>query len=71
MRVPADKVAFNRGSPVEEYGESGGLSGDTRGGGTSPLAGGGSEGLESTGDDGSVVRKGIPTSTISCNPKLE
>jgi len=69
MRVPADKEAFNRGSPVAEDGEAGAPSGDTRGGGTFPVAGGGSE--EGTADAGVAPRKGTPTSTISCNPKFE
>ncbi|MBT7924557.1 MAG: hypothetical protein HN627_09870 [Opitutae bacterium] len=71
MRVPADKEALNRGSPVEEDGEAGAASGDTRGGGTFPGTGGGSEGIEDTGDAGAVLRKGTPTSTISCKPKFE
>ena len=71
MRVPADKEAFKRGSPVEDNGKLGATSGDSRGGGTFPVAGGGSEGVKGTGDAGGAARKGTPTSTISCNPKFE
>ena len=56
---------------MEVDGELAAPSGDNRGGGTFPVAGGGSKGTESTGDAGFTVRIGTPTSTISCNPKLE
>jgi hypothetical protein len=73
MRVPADTEGFNRGSPVAVDGEleAAPSLGETRGGGTFPLAGGGSEGVVDIDDAGAALRRGTPTSTISCNPKFE